>query len=324
VIEFYFDFSSPYSYLSATRIEEIGARRGVPIVWMPILLGPIFKEIGKVPLPSRPRESDYARADLRRWAEWLDVPLTYPPRFPFSSLAAARGCFFAEAANRSGAYCRRLFDAAWGEGRDLEDLRVLESLAGSVGLDPVAFRESLARPEVKARLRDRNDEAFRRGLFGAPTFFVGDQMFHGNDRLFMVEEAAARLSGVEAAGTAFNRWFGIRCVSRGGGSAQYELVITPTLVNRRGVAHGGAVSSLLDTALGAAVVSGIAPEEWCATLELSIQFREAVRPGRVVGRGRMTKRGRHAAFAEGSIVDANGIELAVAHGTWYIWPRRPA
>ena len=123
--------------------------------------------------------------------------------------------------------------------------------------------------------------------------------------------------------TPFNRWFGIRRVRFGDGIAEYELKVTPRLLNRRGVAHGGAVTSLLDTALGAAVVSGIREEEWCATLQLSVQFREPVLPGKVVGRGRMVKRGRHAAFAEGEIVDGKGKVLAVATGAWYIWSRRP-
>ena len=325
MIEFYFDFSSPYSYLSSTRIEEIGARRNIAIVWKPILLGPIFKAIGKVPLAMRPREGDHARIDLRRWAERFDVPLIFPPRFPFNSLRAARGAFFAERCGQSAAYCRGVLDAAWARGLDVEDPVVLESVAAGVGLDTAAFVHSLSEPSVKEALRARTDEALSRGVFGAPTFFVGDQMFHGNDRLFMVEEAAGNLGKDWAISTTpFNRWFGIRCLEAGVGRSEYELVVTPTLANRRGVAHGGAVCSLLDTALGAAVVSGIDVQEWCATLELSIQFREPVRLGRIVGRGRMVKRGRHAAFAEGEIVDGEGRALAVAHGTWYIWPRRPS
>ncbi len=123
--------------------------------------------------------------------------------------------------------------------------------------------------------------------------------------------------------TPFNRWFGIRCVSRGEGASVYELEIRPDMLNRRGVAHGGVTSSLLDSALGAAVVSGIAPEEWCATMQLSIQFRQPLRVGRVEARGRMTQRGRRAAYAEGEILDAQGRVLAVAHGAWYVWPTRP-
>ena len=123
--------------------------------------------------------------------------------------------------------------------------------------------------------------------------------------------------------TPFGRWFGMRCIEQNEGRTLYELEVTPNMTNKRGVAHGGVTASLLDTALGAAVVSGIKSEEWCATMQLSIQFRRPVRLGRVFGRGRMVNRGRHAAHAEGEVVNEEGKVLAVAHGTWYIWPGRP-
>lgn len=124
--------------------------------------------------------------------------------------------------------------------------------------------------------------------------------------------------------TPFNRLLGARSVLREGGRARYELKVGPDHLNRRGVAHGGVVASLLDTAMGSAVVSSLAPEEWCGTLQLSVQFREPVRPGTITGEGRMVRRGRTAAFAEGEIRDQAGTLLAVAHGIWTIWPRKPA
>ncbi len=326
-VEFFFDFSSPYSYLASTRIESIIARHASGLVWKPILLGPIFRDIGKLPVLDRPAEGAWARQDLERWARHLGVPLRHPPEFPVRSLAASRGMRFASEAGVGGRYCRRLLAAAWGEGRDLADQNELRSLAAELGLDPDAYLASLDRPVVKAWLREQTAEAARRGVFGAPTFFLGDAMYYGNDRLFMVEEALAAGRATEGAGsstTPFNEWFGMRCVERGDGKAVYELQVTPDLLNKRGVAHGGVVTSLLDTALGSAVVSAIGAEEWCATLELSVQFREPVRTGRIVGRGRMVKRGRRAAFAEGEILDERRQVLAVAHGTWYLWPRRPA
>jgi len=328
IVEFLFDFSSPYSYLASTRIEAICSRYGATVSWQPILLGPIFRETGKLPLFERAAEGAWARRDLEMWAERLGVPLRHPPEFPVRSLAASRGMVLAEQAGIGGAYCRRLLAAAWGEGRDIADERVLRAIATELSLDPEEYLASIQRPEVKAWLRSRTEEALRRGVFGAPTFFLDGEMYYGNDRLFMVEEAlAGRAAGTGAppsrATTPFNEWFGIRCVKSGGGTAVYEVEVTPSLLNKRGVAHGGVVTSLLDTALGSAVVSGIDPEEWCATLELSVQFREPVRPGRITGTGRMVKRGRSAAFAEGEIRSAQGAVLAVAHGTWYLWPRRP-
>ena len=123
--------------------------------------------------------------------------------------------------------------------------------------------------------------------------------------------------------TPFGKWFGLRRIEQEDGRTLYELEVTPNMTNKRGVAHGGVTASLLDTALGAAVVSGIKKEEWCATTQLSIQFRRPVRLGKVYGHGRMINRGRHAAYAEGEIVDEKGKVLAVAHGTWYIWPGQP-
>jgi len=123
--------------------------------------------------------------------------------------------------------------------------------------------------------------------------------------------------------TPFNQWLGTRCVHREKGRTRYELEVGPEHLNRRGVAHGGVVSSLLDTALGAAVITGMTPEEWTGTLEISVQFREPVRPGRVIAEGRLARRGRTAAFAEGEVRDATGKILATAHGVWTIWPGRP-
>lgn len=319
LVEFYFDFSSPYSYLAATRIEEICDRRHAVLVWKPILLGPIFRQIGKRPLLERPVEGDHARIDLKRWADHLGVPIAWPPVFPVNGLTACRAYPFARDAGLGGVWCRSVLEACWGEGKDIGKADVLESVARRIGLDPARLIESTGRPEIKEWLRAEVDEAQRRGVFGAPVFFANGEMFYGQDRLFMLEEA---LEPSQPA-TRFNRWFGIRCLSRQEGRSEYELIVTPSMTNRRGVAHGGAVTSLLDSALGAAVVSGIEPREWCATLELSVQFREPVRTGRVLASGRMAKRGRHAAFAEGEVLDGSGRILATAHGTWYVWPGRP-
>ena len=102
-----------------------------------------------------------------------------------------------------------------------------------------------------------------------------------------------------------------------------EAEIRPELLNRRGVVHGGVLSALLDSALGGAVVAGINPAEWCATLQLSIQYISGGRRGPLHASGRMTRRGPRCAFAEGEVLDARGKLIARAQGTWYIWPERP-
>jgi uncharacterized protein (TIGR00369 family) len=123
---------------------------------------------------------------------------------------------------------------------------------------------------------------------------------------------------------AFHELLGARLLEQSAGRARYELTVGSEHLNRRGVAHGGVAASLLDSALGTAVVTSIKKEEWCGTLELSVQFREAIRPGRITAEGRMARRGRTAAFAEGEIRDDAGKILATAHGVWTIWPTKPS
>lgn len=121
----------------------------------------------------------------------------------------------------------------------------------------------------------------------------------------------------------FNRLIGLRRIRAGGGRAEITLELRPEHRNRRGVAHGGLLSAMLDAALGSAVVSGIGAEEWCGTAQLSVQFRHPGTGPVLTGHGRMARRGRRLAFAEGEVVDAGGKVVAAAHGTWYIWPARP-
>ena len=109
----------------------------------------------------------------------------------------------------------------------------------------------------------------------------------------------------------------------GDGKSEVELELVPAHCNRRGVAHGGVVCGLLDTALGAAVVSSLGESEWCGTLELSVQFRDPARHSPLRARGRLARRGRRVALAEGEVIDARDRVIAVAHGVWTIWPSHP-
>ncbi len=122
---------------------------------------------------------------------------------------------------------------------------------------------------------------------------------------------------------AFNRKLGMDRMRAGGGRAEVELRLDAELTNKRGVAHGGAIAALLDSALGAAVVSGIRPEEWCGTVQLSVQFLAPGRGSLLIGRARMVRRGNRIAFSRGDVVDERGDVIATAQGTWHIWPTRP-
>lgn len=121
--------------------------------------------------------------------------------------------------------------------------------------------------------------------------------------------------------TPYGEHLGLELIDAGDGRATVRLAIEPHLCNKRGVVHGGALASLLDAALGAAVISSLKPVEWCGTLQLSIQFSDPARRGPLTAEGQMVRRGRHVAFAEGAVTDADGHVVARAHGTWTIWPR---
>ncbi|MCP3978752.1 MAG: hotdog fold thioesterase [bacterium] len=121
----------------------------------------------------------------------------------------------------------------------------------------------------------------------------------------------------------FNEFLGTRLVHRGDGEAEVQLELQPHHLNRRGVAHGGVIASLLDSALGMAVISSMPAEWWCATTSLTTNFVDGPRGGRLVGTGRVVRRGSSIAFAEGEVRDERGRVVATASGSWRLWPRRP-
>lgn len=123
--------------------------------------------------------------------------------------------------------------------------------------------------------------------------------------------------------TPYGRHLGFEVLEAHRGIASVRLELAEHICNRRGVAHGGALASLLDAALGAAVISATKPHEWCGTLQLSIQYNDPARHGPLLANGRVVRRGRTVAFAEGEVVDARGHTVARAHGTWTIWPGHP-
>lgn len=123
--------------------------------------------------------------------------------------------------------------------------------------------------------------------------------------------------------TPFDELVGVSLRRAESGHAEASLELAERHRNRRGVAHGGVLSGLLDTCLGAAVVSTLEEEEWCGTLQLSVQFRDPARKGPLRCRARVVRRGRRVAFAEGEVVDADGRQVAAGHGVWTIWPQHP-
>lgn len=190
-LEYWFDFSSPFAYLAAVRVREVAARAGAEVVYRPFLLGGLFNAIGtpNVPLFEMPEpKRRHAVADMHRWAARFGAELRFPTRFPMNTVKPLRMVLALGEAERPR-FVDRVFRAYWAEDRDISDSAVLAELASEVGLDGAALAARTSDETLKSALREATEEAARRGVFGAPSFFVGDLLFWGQDRLEMVEKA---------------------------------------------------------------------------------------------------------------------------------------
>lgn len=184
-IELFFDVVSPYSYLAVQRLDALRERTGRTILWRPFFLGGVLQTAGNRMPASVPNKALALLHDLRRSAAWLGVPFTYQKAFPFNSIPQQRALFVL--ADRDQAACeavaRRLFAAYWAEEADPADAAVLAAAVEASGHDPAAVLAAAQTPAVKDGLKAASDEAVARGAFGAPTFFVGDRMWWGHDRM---------------------------------------------------------------------------------------------------------------------------------------------
>jgi 2-hydroxychromene-2-carboxylate isomerase len=188
-LEFYFDYGSPYSYLADTQVEAIAKRTGAALVRKPMLLGGVFKSTGNHSPAELPAKSTWGSFDMPMWARFYGVPFQRNPFFPINTLALMRGAVAAQLDGTFAAYHPAIFPAIWVDGRNLNDIKEVASVLSAAGLDPVTFGNRIQGQDVKDRLKATTDEAVGRGVFGAPTSFVGDRMFFGNDRLPFVELA---------------------------------------------------------------------------------------------------------------------------------------
>jgi 2-hydroxychromene-2-carboxylate isomerase len=192
-VEFFFDVGSPTSYLAWTQLPAIAAQTGAAIVWRPMLLGGVFKATGNASPLTVPAKGRWMFDDIARWARRYGVPLAFNPHFPINTLTLMRGA--AGLLQRQPAdferYITAVFSAMWQRQMDLGDAAVVAAVLTEAGLDAEAVLALAADPGVKAALAATTEEAVARGVFGAPTFFVGEQMFFGQDRLDFVREALA-------------------------------------------------------------------------------------------------------------------------------------
>ena len=190
-LEFFYDFVSPYSYLASTRIEAATRKAGGAVRFRPFLLGGVLKATGNHAPLETPAKFAHMWVDLERWSRRLGVALAKPPVFPVLTVLPLRAALAAEKAGGLVPYTHALFRAFWVEGKDVSQAAVVEEVASRAGLAGAALVAEA--PSHKEALAKQTDEAVRRGAFGAPTFFVGVEMFVGNDRLeFAVEALAAR------------------------------------------------------------------------------------------------------------------------------------
>ena len=196
-LEFFFDCSSPWTYLAFDRIEDLAKEAGAELVWRPILVGGVFNTVNPSVYEQRaapvPAKLHYAIKDMQDWARLYGLTIGAPPVFPVNSAKAMRGAFVAEEQGKLPAYCRKVFETYWRDLADISRDEVLAAVATSVGIASDELLAKVVAPEYKAKLRGNTDELIARGGFGSPTMFVdGDDMYFGNDRLVLVRDALLR------------------------------------------------------------------------------------------------------------------------------------
>jgi 2-hydroxychromene-2-carboxylate isomerase len=192
-IEFFFDYGSPFSYLAHIQLPGFAKRNGATVVYRPILLGAVLKATGNSSPMTVPAKARYMAKELKRWAARYNVQFALNPH-PFlgNTLALMRGAVAARHLGSFPAYNDVIYRAIWADGLDLGNVGVLAGVTRRAGLDAAEIAALSERPEIKDELRRNTDEAVARGAFGAPTIFVGNEMFWGNDRFDFVEEALRR------------------------------------------------------------------------------------------------------------------------------------
>lgn len=188
-IDFYFDFSSSYSYLALPKLAKLVDDHGVTVNWKPVVLGAIFQALDHAPPSPDTVKGRYVWHDVERTAALQGLPYRWPEPFPFNGINAARVYWYLADTNTDSAvaWARAVFDASYGEGRDCSNPEVLAGVAAGMGHDADELLNATKQEAVKARLKEVTAEAMERGVFGAPTFFVGNEMFWGGDRLWQVE-----------------------------------------------------------------------------------------------------------------------------------------
>ena len=193
-VEFFFDCSSPWTYLAFERIEGVAERTGAELVWKPFLVGGVFNAVNQTVYETRekpnPRKQKYMHKDLADWARYQGIKIGWPSVFPVRAVTPMRGALVALDNGCLPAYARATFEAYWGDLKDISQDDVMGEICDKVGLSREIFAASVASQDVKDRLRANTEELIERGGFGSPTIFVnGNDMYFGNDRMPLIEAA---------------------------------------------------------------------------------------------------------------------------------------
>lgn len=197
-IEFFYDVSSPWTYLAFVNIQPLAKEEGAEIVYKPFLVGGVFNSVNPTmyrmrenPVPAR---DAWTKKDMQDWARLAGIAIKFPPSvFPVNAVKSLRALLWAEEQGRQLPLAKALFELYWGEDKDISQDDVLTEAAQRAGLDAGRMLQAINDPAIKAQLKANTDEVIARGGFGSPTIFVNEtDMYFGNDRLPLVREALRR------------------------------------------------------------------------------------------------------------------------------------
>lgn len=193
-VDFYFDFSSPYGYFAAAKIDALAAKYDRVAIWRPVLLGAMFKVTGQQPLTAIPLKGSYARHDLTRSARWFGVPFKLPTKFPVATTAPCRAYYWLHDCDPAAAkaLAHALYRAYFAEDRDISDPQITASVAATLGHDKEVVIRAVNDAAIKERLKTEVDAAIERGVFGSPYIVVDGEPFWGSDRLDQIEQWLAK------------------------------------------------------------------------------------------------------------------------------------
>ena len=188
--EFYFDFASPYAFLAHKQIRKIENENQIKIEYKPILLGGLLKLAGIKPIADVPVKSRHMIKDCKLWAEKYNIDFKFNSYFPIITLNLMRCSLVAEKKNFLQNFTNKVFDAIWKDGLNLNDKLILEKLLKNMDINPINFLNDASHEKIKNDLKNRTDDAFKKGIFGTPSFTINNKIFWGQDRLeFVINEA---------------------------------------------------------------------------------------------------------------------------------------